>query len=59
MAGTFGGFLASIIPNIGTQQLFTTCILAFVGAVISFFTTILLRKLLTFLKTCKWKSKYW
>jgi len=45
IAGTIGGFLASTIPNIGSQQLFTTCILAIIGAIVSFFTTLLLRKI--------------
>lgn len=45
LAGAVGGFLASTIPNIGTQQWLTTCILAITGATVSFFTTLLLRKL--------------
>ncbi|MRT17531.1 hypothetical protein F3C99_11250 [Vitellibacter sp. q18] len=45
LAGAIGGFLASTIPNIGAQQWLTTCILAITGATVSFFTTLLLRKL--------------
>lgn len=51
MAGAVGGFLVSLIPNIGSEQLLTTCILAIVGAAVSFITTLLLRKLVGVLKT--------
>ncbi len=50
LAGTAGGTLASTLPNIGTDHLLTTCILALVGATISFVTTLILKKLLTILK---------
>ncbi len=40
--------------RINSQQLITTCILAIVGAAISFFTTLLLRSLLNFLNKQNW-----
>lgn len=50
LAGTAGGTLASTLPNIGAEQLLTTCILALVGATVSFVMTLILKKLLTILK---------
>lgn len=50
LAGTAGGTLASTLPNIGAEQLLTTCILALVGATVSFVMTLILKKLLTLLK---------
>ena len=50
LAGTAGGTLASTLPNIGVEQLLTTCILALVGATVSFVMTLMLKKLLTILK---------
>ncbi|AFL82511.1 hypothetical protein Aeqsu_3074 [Aequorivita sublithincola DSM 14238] len=55
LAGTAGGTLASLLPNIGVEQLLTTCILAIVGATVSFVITLLLKKLfklLDILITC-------
>ncbi|MBG44276.1 MAG: hypothetical protein CL530_09925 [Aequorivita sp.] len=54
IVGTAGGIIASTLPNISSQQLITTCILAIIGAVISFFTTLLLRSLLNFLNKQNW-----
>jgi hypothetical protein len=50
LAGTAGGTLASTLPNIGTEHLITTCILALVGATVSFVMTLILKKLLAILK---------
>ncbi len=55
IAGTAGGIIASTLPNISTHQFLSTCILALVGATVSFFTTLLLRKLINLLKTYNWK----
>ena len=51
-----GTFLSSII-NIGVEDLITTIILAFVGAIVSFFVSLLLKKFITFLgaKCRRWK----
>ena len=45
-AGTFGGFALSVIPNITSADVVKTIVLAFIGAVVSFGVTLLL-KLLT------------
>ena len=50
LAGTAGGTLVATLPNIGTDQILTTCILALVGATVSFVMTLILKKLLTTLK---------
>jgi len=54
IAGTAGGIIVSTLPNISSQQLFTTCVLAIIGAAISFFTTLLLRNLLNLLVKQNW-----
>ena len=45
-AGTFGGFALSVIPNLTSADVVKTIVLAFIGAVVSFGVTLLL-KLLT------------
>lgn len=44
-AGTFGGFALSVIPNITSADVFKTTVLAFIGAVVSFGVTLLLKQL--------------
>ena len=44
-AGTFGGFALSIIPNLTSADVFKTIVLAFIGAVVSFGVTLLLKQL--------------
>ena len=44
-AGTFGGFALSVIPNITSADVFKTIVLAFIGAVVSFGVTVLLKRL--------------
>ena len=44
-AGTFGGFALSIIPNITSADVLKTIVLAFIGAVVSFGVTLLLKQL--------------
>ena len=41
--GTIGGFTLSIVPNITSADVFRTIVLAFVGAVVSFSVTLLLK----------------
>jgi hypothetical protein len=52
-----GGTFFSSIVNIGVEDLITTSILALVGAIVSFFASLLLKRLITFLgaKCRKWK----
>lgn len=52
LVGTAGGALASTLPNIGVEQLLTTCFLAVLGATISFAVTLILKKLIAILKRC-------
>ena len=44
-AGTFGGFALSIIPNLTSADVLKTIVLAFIGAVVSFGVTLLLKQL--------------
>ena len=44
-AGTFGGFALSVIPNITSADVLKTIVLAFIGAVVSFGVTLLLKQL--------------
>ena len=44
-AGTFGGFALSVIPNITSADVVKTIVLAFIGAVVSFGVTFLLKRL--------------
>ena len=44
-AGTFGGFALSVIPNLTSADVFKTIVLAFIGAVVSFGVTLLLKQL--------------
>lgn len=41
--GTIGGFALSVVPNITSADVFRTVVLAFVGAVVSFGVTLLLK----------------
>ncbi len=41
--GTAGGTLLSMVPNITSVDIFRTIILACVGAIVSFFVTLLLK----------------
>ncbi|WP_242135657.1 hypothetical protein [Aestuariivivens marinum] len=52
-----GGTFFSTIMNIGVEDLITTVILAMVGAIVSFFVSLLLKKIITFLgaKFRRWK----
>lgn len=52
-----GGTFFSSIMNIGVEDLITTSILAVLGAIVSFFVSLLLKKLITFLgaKCRRWK----
>ena len=44
-AGTFGGFALSVIPNLTSVDVLKTIVLAFIGAVVSFGVTVLLKRL--------------
>ena len=44
-AGTFGGFALSVIPNITSADVVKTIVLAFIGAVVSFGVTLLLKQM--------------
>lgn len=44
-AGTFGGFVLSVIPNLTSADVFKTIVLAIIGAVVSFSVTLLLKQL--------------
>ena len=44
-AGTFGGFALSVIPNLTSADVIKTIVLAFIGAVVSFGVTLLLKQL--------------
>ncbi len=44
-AGTFGGFALSVIPNLTSADVLKTIVLAFIGAVVSFGVTVLLKRL--------------
>jgi hypothetical protein len=46
-AGTFGGVALSVIPNITSADVVKTIVLAFIGAVVSFGVTLLLKRLTT------------
>lgn len=50
-AGTIGGTLLSIFSNIPTTDYVRTAVLAAVGAVVSFTVSIMLRKLLKWIRT--------
>ena len=43
--GTLGGFAFSVIPNLTSADLIKTIVLAFIGAVVSFGVTVLLKHL--------------
>ena len=43
--GTFGGFALSVIPNLTSADVVKTIVLAFIGAVVSFGVTLLLKQL--------------
>ena len=43
--GTFGGLALSIIPNLTSADVLKTIVLAFIGAVVSFGVTLLLKQL--------------
>jgi len=45
--GTFGGFALSVIPNLTSADVVKTIVLAFIGAVVSFGVTLLLKRLTT------------
>ena len=49
-AGTIGGTLLSIVSNIPTTDYLRTAVLAAVGAVVSFIVSMLMRKLLKWIK---------
>ena len=44
-AGTFGGFALSVIPNLTSADVVKTIVLAFIGAVVSFGVSVLLKQL--------------
>lgn len=44
-AGTFGGVALSVLPNITSADVFKTIVLAFIGAVVSFGVSVLLKRL--------------
>ncbi len=44
-AGTFGGFALSVIPNLTSADILKTIVLAFIGAVVSFGVTVILKRL--------------
>lgn len=46
LAGTAGGTLLSMLPNINSADLVRTVLLAAVGALVSFFLTLLLKLLI-------------
>jgi hypothetical protein len=43
-SGVFGGTVLSTIINISFHDILTTCIMAFIGATVSFFVSCLLRR---------------
>ena len=43
--GTFGGFALSVMPNLTSADVLKTIVLAFIGAVVSFGVTVLLKRL--------------
>ncbi len=43
--GTFGGFALSVIPNLTSADVLKTIVLAFIGAVVSFGVTLLLKQM--------------
>ena len=45
LMGTAGGTFLSIVPNINSEDLFKTIILASVGAIVSFMISLLLKSL--------------
>jgi len=45
-----GGTFFSSIANIGVEDLITTIVLAMIGAIVSFFVSLLLKKLITFIE---------
>ncbi|GHC64511.1 hypothetical protein GCM10008083_32160 [Ulvibacter litoralis] len=53
MAGTAGGTLASTIPNIGNEHIVITCILAVIGATVSFVITLVLKKIVAYISRIK------
>jgi len=48
-----GGTVFSIIPNIPPDDLIVTIIMAFVGALVSFIASMLLKAIVKFIKTSK------
>ena len=44
-ASFVGGTIFGVLPNIHTEDITVTCIMAAIGAVVSFFVSYLLRKL--------------
>jgi len=44
-SGVFGGTLLSAIVNISFHDILVTCIMAFVGATVSFFVSYVLKRL--------------
>lgn len=52
-AGTFGGTLLSIVPQLSTQDLLVTVILAMVGAITSFLVSLVLKYLVELSKKSK------
>ena len=43
--GTFGGFALSVMPNLTSADVVKTIVLAFIGAVVSFGVTLLLKQM--------------
>ena len=53
VAGTAGGTLASTLPNIGHEHILITCMLAVIGATVSFVMTLILKRIATLLSRFK------
>lgn len=49
-AGTFGGTLLSVFVNLDSSDFLRTAVLAAIGAVVSFFVSLLLKWILKYLK---------
>ncbi len=45
-AGTIGGTFVSIVPNLASEDIIKTILLACIGAIVSFIVSLLLRRIL-------------
>lgn len=49
-AGTVGGTLLSMCPTISSGDIYRTVVLAFVGAVVSFIASVILKRIVSIIK---------